>query len=110
MFGEDFYLELMDHNLPEQKQVNAKLIEMGSRLGIPLVATNDVHYTLKEDAEAQDVLLCIQTRSFVDDAERMRFETDEFYIKSAEEMEALFKHAPSAIENTEKLRKNAMSS
>ena len=103
MFGEDFYLELMDHNLPEQKQVNAKLIEMGSRLNIPLVATNDVHYTLKEDAEAQDVLLCIQTRSFVDDADRMRFETNEFYIKSAEEMAALFKHAPSAIENTEKI-------
>ena len=103
MFGEDFYLELMDHNLPEQKQVNAKLIEMGQRLGIELVATNDVHYTLKEDAEAQDVLLCIQTRSFVDDADRMRFETNEFYIKSTEEMEALFRHAPSAIENTAKI-------
>ncbi len=103
LFGEDFYLELMDHNLSEQKQVNVKLIEMSSRLGIPLAATNDVHYTLKEDAQAQDVLLCIQTRSFVDDADRMRFETDEFYIKSAEEMAALFRHAPSAIENTEKI-------
>ena len=100
MFGEDFYLELMDHHLPEQKQVNAKLIEMGKRLNIPLVATNDVHYTLKEDAQAQDVLLCIQTRAFVEDENRMRFGTDEFYIKSADEMSALFMHAPGAIENT----------
>ena len=103
MFGEDFYLELMDHNLAEQKQVNIKLIEMGERLHIPLVATNDVHYTSKEDAEAQDVLLCIQTRSFVDDADRLRFGTDEFYIKSEQEMSALFRHAPSAIENTQKI-------
>lgn len=103
MFGEDFYLELMDHNLPEQKQVNNKLIDMGNRLCIELVATNDVHYTLKEDAEAQDVLLCIQTRSFVDDQDRMRFDTEEFYIKSAEEMSSLFRHAPSAIDNTNRI-------
>ena len=103
MFGNDFYLELMDHSLPEQKQVNARLIDMSQRLGIELAATNDVHYTNKEDAEAQDVLLCIQTRSFVDDEDRMRFETNEFYIKSPEEMSALFRHAPSAIENTVKI-------
>lgn len=100
MFGDDFYLELQDHFLPEQKQVNAKLIEMSHRLHIPLVATNDVHYTNKEDAEAQDVLLCIQTRSFVEDENRMRFDTQEFYIKSAEEMLSLFRHVPEAINNT----------
>ncbi len=100
MFGEDFYLELQDHFLPEQKQVNAALINMGRELSIPLVATNDVHYTNREDAQAQDILLCIQTRSFVDDTDRMRFGTDEFYIKSAEEMDKLFAHAPEAISNT----------
>ncbi len=100
MFGEDFYLELQDHFLPEQKPVNAALIDMGSRLSIPLVATNDVHYIAREDAETQDVLLCIQTRSFVDDTDRLKFGTDEFYLKSAEEMAALFKHVPEAISNT----------
>ncbi|MGE5494572.1 MAG: DNA polymerase III subunit alpha [Burkholderiales bacterium] len=100
MFGEDFYLELQDHFLPEQKPVNAALIDMGRRLSIPLVATNDVHYIAREDAEAQDVLLCIQTRSFVDDTDRLKFGTDEFYLKSAEEMAALFKHVPEAISNT----------
>lgn len=100
MFGEDFYLELQDHFLPEQKPVNAALIDMGRRLSIPLVATNDVHYIAREDAEAQDVLLCIQTRSFVEDTERLKFGTDEFYLKSAEEMAALFKHVPEAISNT----------
>ena len=100
MFGADFYLELQDHHLPEQKIVNAALIEMGKSLSIPLVATNDSHYTVREDAEAQDVLLCIQTRSFVDDEDRMRFGSQEFYIKSAEEMAALFPHVPEAIRNT----------
>ena len=101
MFGDDFYLELQDHFLPEQKEVNAALIDIGNRLNIPLVATNDVHYTNNEDAEAQDVLLCIQTRSFVEDANRMRFGTNEFYLKSGEEMASLFKHVPQAIENTQ---------
>ena len=100
MFGGDFYLELQDHYLREQKTVNAALITLGQELGIPLVATNDVHYTAREDAQAQDVLLCIQTRTFVDDADRLKFETDEFYIKSADEMAALFAHVPEAIENT----------
>ena len=100
MFGSDFYLELQDHHLPEQKQVNAALIDMSKRLSIPLVATNDVHYTNKEDAEAQDVLLCVQTRTYVDDTDRLKFGSDEFYIKSADEMEALFLHVPCAIENT----------
>ena len=103
MFGDDFYLELQDHHLPEQKRVNAALIDMGRRLSIPLVATNDVHYTTREDAQAQDVLLCVQTRTFVDDPDRMKFDTDEFYLKSAEEMASLFKHAPDAIDNTERI-------
>lgn len=100
MFPGDFYLELQDHFLPEQKQVNAKLLDMSKRLDIPLVATNDVHYTLREDAQAQDVLLCIQTRTYVDDENRMRFDTEEFYIKSADEMASLFAHVPEAITNT----------
>jgi DNA polymerase-3 subunit alpha len=101
MFGEDFFLELQDHSLQEQKIVNTKLIAMAKKLSIPLVATNDAHYTRREDAEAQDVLLCVQTRSFVDDVDRMKFGTDEFYIKSAEEMAALFPHVPEAISNTQ---------
>ncbi len=100
MFGEDFYLELQDHYLREQKTVNAALIQLGKELSIPLVATNDVHYTKREDAKAQDVLLCIQTRSFIDETERLKFETDEFYLKSAEEMAALFQHVPEAVSNT----------
>ena len=105
MFGEDFYLELQDHHLPEQKIVNAALIEMAKSLSIPLVATNDTHYTVQEDAEAQDVLLCIQTRSFIDDEDRMRFDSDQFYIKSAEEMAALFPHVPEAVSNTLEIAK-----
>ena len=101
IFGEDFYLELQDHHLPEQKSVNVALIDMGKRLGIPLVATNDVHYTKKEDAEAQDVLLCIQTRTCVEDTDRMKFGTNEFYLKSTDEMAALFQHVPEAISNTQ---------
>ncbi|MFA5675664.1 MAG: DNA polymerase III subunit alpha [Christensenellales bacterium] len=101
MFGDDFYLELQDHYLREQRTVNAALIQLGKELSVPLVATNDVHYTRREDAKAQDVLLCIQTRSFIDETERLKFETDEFYIKSAEEMAALFPHVPEAISNTE---------
>ena len=100
MFGEDFFLEVQDHSLPEQKIVNTKIITIAKKLKLPLVATNDVHYTRREDAEAQDVLLCIQTRTFVDDVNRMKFGTDEFYIKSAEEMSALFPHVPEAISNT----------
>ncbi len=103
MFDGDFYLELQDHFLPEQKDVNAALIDMGEKLGIPLVATNDVHYTNKEDAEAQDVLLCIQTRTCVDDTDRLRFGSNEFYMKSPEEMAALFRHVPQAIDNTQKI-------
>jgi DNA polymerase-3 subunit alpha len=105
MFDDDFYLELQDHQLPEQKIVNVALIDMAKSLSIPLVATNDSHYTTREDAEAQDVLLCIQTRSFVDDEDRMRFGSDQFYIKSAEEMASLFPHVPEAISNTLEIAK-----
>ncbi len=105
MFGEDFFLELQDHSLAEQKIVNTKLIAIAKKTGIPLVATNDVHYTRREDAEAQDVLLCIQTRSFVDEPNRMKFGTEEFYIKSADEMTALFPHVPEAITNTQVIAK-----
>ena len=103
MFGDDFYLELQDHALPEQKEVNEALIDMGKRLSIPVVATNDVHYTYREDAQSQDVLLCIQTRTTIDDANRMKFGTEEFYLKSTEEMSGLFRHVPEAISNTQQI-------
>lgn len=87
IFGSDnVYLEIMDHGYPDQKKVLAGKVRLSQELGIPLVATNDVHYTRKEDADAHDVLLCIQTNSFRDDPDRLRFETQEFYLKSEEEM------------------------
>ena len=104
IYGKDnFFLELQDHNIPEQKEVNSVLIDMSKRLGIPLVATNDVHYMNKEDAEAQAIMLCIQTLKTIEDEDRMQFETDEFYLKSPEEMLALFPEVPEALENTHKI-------
>lgn len=104
MFGQgNFYLELQKHGIPEQEKVNEALVKMSRELGIPLVATNDVHYTEKKDAEYQDVMLCIQTLKTIDDPDRMRFETQEFYLKSPEEMETLFSDYPEALG---KLRKN----
>ena len=104
MFGQgNFYLELQKHGIPEQEKVNEALVKMSRELGIPLVATNDVHYTEKKDAEYQDVMLCIQTLKTIDDPDRMRFETQEFYLKSPEEMEALFFEYPEALENSEKI-------
>lgn len=101
IFGkENFFLELQDHNLPEQKKVNAELIKLARQYGIELVATNDIHYIDKKDAEAQDVLLCIQMGKTVDDEKRMKFPNDEFYLKSQAEMERLFEHCPKAINNT----------
>lgn len=101
IFGEDnFYLELQDHGLKEQALINQELVRMSKETGIPLVATNDVHYIRREDAKAHDVLLCVQTGKTVDDENRMKFQTDEFYIKSPEEMYELFKYAPEAIDNT----------
>jgi DNA polymerase-3 subunit alpha len=95
----NFYLELQENSLPEQKIVNAGLIKIGKELGIPLVATNDVHYLTRGMASAHEALLCIQTQTTLDDPNRMRFQTDEFYFKSPEEMKNLFKEVPEAITN-----------
>lgn len=104
MFSEgDFYLELQDHGLSEQKQVNMALLKMSKKLDIPLVATNDVHYLEKDDAPIHDILLCIQTGKNISDQTRMRFPSDQFYFKSEEEMMDLFSYAPQAIENTMKI-------
>ncbi len=104
IFGQgNFYLELQNHGLENQAKVNSTLIMMSQALSIPLVATNDVHYLKKEDSESQSVLMCIQTNSLLSDENRMKFETDEFYMKSSEEMYSLFKDVPQAIENTLKI-------
>ena len=104
IFGEEnFYLEIQDHNLPEQREVNAALVKLSKETGIPLVATNDIHYVNKEDSKIHDVLMCIQMGKTVNDPNRMRFGSDEFYLKSREEMEELFPYAPEAIDNTVKI-------
>ncbi len=104
LFGEDgYYLELQDHGIAAQKRVNAELLRLHDETGIPLIATNDAHYLRREDAEAQDILMCIQTGKTLDDPSRMRFETQEFYVKSEEEMAALFPQCPEAIGNTAKI-------
>ena len=101
IFGEgNYYLEIQDHNIPEQKKANRELIKISKELNIPLVATNDVHYVGKENAEMQDVLLCIQTGKTVDDPKRMKFTSQEFYLKSQEEMAELFPEIPEALQNT----------
>lgn len=101
LLGPDgFYLELQDHGIPEQKTVNWALVEIARKTGIPLVATNDVHYLERSDAFIQDVLLCIQTGKTVNEENRMRFPTPEFYFKSGEEMALLFKEIPEALQNT----------
>ena len=101
IFGEgNFYLELQDHGIAEQRPVNQGVARIARETGLPLVATNDAHYLRKEDAKMQDVLLCIQTGKTVDDENRMRFETEEFYLKSEQEMRDLFPNYPEAIENT----------
>ena len=104
IFGEgNFFLELQDHHLPEQQEVNRGILKLAAETGLPLVATNDAHYLRREDAAVQDVLLCVQTGKTVDDPGRMRFETDEFYVKSEDEMRALFPNQPEAIENTARI-------
>ncbi|HHW57948.1 MAG TPA: DNA polymerase III subunit alpha [Clostridia bacterium] len=104
IFGRgNFYLELQDHGILEQQKANKELIRLSKETGIPLVATNDVHYLEKKDAKAHEVLLCIQTGKTIDDEDRMSFPTDEFYLKSPEEMESLFSCCKEAIENTEKI-------
>ncbi len=100
-FGDgNFYLELQDHGLASQKTVNEGLVRLSREKGIPLVATNDVHFLDREDAEAHDVLLCIQTGKTINDADRMRFDSDEIYFKSGEEMAETFKDTPEAISAT----------
>ena len=99
----NFYLELQDHGIREQQEVNRALLRLHQETGIPLVATNDAHYLRKEDAESHDVLLCIQTGKTVDDANRMRYEPQNFYLRSTEEMEALFRGYPEAVENTQRI-------
>ena len=104
IFGRDnFFLELQDHGIPDQKNVNQGLLRMNRELGIPLVATNDIHYTYAEDAPSHDVLLCIQTGKKVQDTDRMRYEGGQYYVKSPEEMMELFPYAPEAIENTHRI-------
>ena len=101
IFGNgNFYLEIMENGLPEQKMVNIGLIEIGRELSIPLVATNDCHYINREDAEAHEVLLCIQTGKTIEDTDRMKFKTDQFYFRSPENMKHLFKDIQEAIDNT----------
>ena len=103
LFKDDYYIEVQNNGLREQVMANQKLIEIARRLEIPLVATNDAHYLKKEDAYNHEVLLCIQTAKKMADEDRMRFETDEFYIKSPEEMINYFENIPEAIENTVKI-------
>ena len=106
IFGENnYFLELQDHGIEEQQTVNQGLMRMNKELGIPLVATNDAHYTKKEDWEAHDILMCIQTQKKVDDPDRMRYRPGEFYIRSPKEMEDLFPYAKEAITNTYEIAK-----
>ena len=103
-FGEDdFYIEIQDHGIIEQKKINPDLIRLADEINVKLVATNDIHYTLKEDADSHDILLCVQTQTQVDDPNRMRFSTKEFYLKDPTEMQELFDYRLDAIENTNEI-------
>lgn len=104
IFGKgNFFLELQDHGIPEQRLVNQQLLRMSQETDIELVATNDVHYTRDTDAEPHDILLCLQTGKKLTDEDRMRYEGGQYYVKSPEEMKALFPYAPQALENTQKI-------
>ena len=104
IFGKgNFFLELQDHGIPEQQMVNQQLIRMSRETGIGLVATNDVHYTMAEDAQPHDILLCLQTGKKLADEDRMRYEGGQYYVKSPEEMAQLFPYALDALENTHKI-------
>ena len=104
IFGEgNYYLELQDHGIPAQRTVNQALLRLSGELDIPLVATNDIHYTYADDAVPHDILLCIQTNKKVTDENRMRYEGGQFYCKSEEEMRALFPYAKEALDNTHKI-------
>lgn len=104
IFGKgNFFLELQDHGIPEQRTVNQQLMRLSQEIGIDLVATNDVHYTYAEDEKPHDILLCLQTGKKLADEDRMRYEGGQYYVKSKEEMAALFPYAPEALENTQKI-------
>ncbi len=100
---EGFWLEMMDHGLPEQTALNPKLLRLSKETGAGVVATNDLHYVRKDQHEAHDVLLCVGTGSNLDTPNRLRFETDEFYLKTAAEMETLFKDVPEALTNSKRI-------
>lgn len=102
IFGEDFYLELMEHGIPEQKTVNERLIELSEKFNVKLIATNDCHFISKEDAEAHDILVCLNTGKDYNDPERLRYTGNE-YIRTPEEMQQLFKHVPQALSNTREI-------
>ncbi len=103
-FGKDnFFLEMQDHGMEEQQLVNEQLVRLSEETGIGLVATNDVHYTYEQDAEPHDILLCLQTGKKLSDEDRMRYEGGQYYVKSEEEMRALFSYAPEALENTQRI-------
>ncbi len=103
VFGEDYYIEIQNNGIKEQVLANQKLVQLARKLNIPLVATNDAHYLKKEDAYNHEILLCIQTGKRMSDEDRMRFDTDELYVKSPEEMSEYFSAFPDAIENTVKI-------
>lgn len=103
IFGEDFYLEIQDHGLAEQKAIIPLIVSIAEELDIPLVATNDVHYLEREDAEMQDVVMCISMKKTIDDPTRLKMESDQSYLKSPEEMKSLFSYCPEAIANTVKI-------
>jgi len=101
MFGpERFYLEVQDHGMTEQREVNRKLVDLARRMDLPIVASNDVHYVNREDASLQDLLVCIQTNTTLDDPKRLKMESDQLYFKSPAEMEAIFGDLPEALQNT----------
>ncbi len=103
-FGKgNYFLELQDHGMPEQKMVNMELVQMSRELDIPLVTTNDVHYTYAQDADSHDILLCLQTAKKLADEDRMRYEGGQYYVKSEEEMKGLFPYAWEAVENTQRI-------
>ncbi len=103
IYKDDFYLEIQDHGLAEQKKINPLLIKLSRELNIPLVATNDVHYLEQEDAEMQDVVMCISMKKTIDDPTRLKMDSDQSFLKTPEQMASLFSHIPEAIENTRKI-------
>ncbi len=106
LFGKDnYFIEIQDHGIAEQKRINPQLVKLANELGVGVVATNDIHYEKREDAKYQDVLMCIQMQRTVDEPDRMKFETEEFFIKSPDEMKALFRFAPNSIDATGEIAK-----